>query len=125
MGVGDQIFSGTATFGRWYAFFGAVVGTIIGIIAFGFGVYYLLNPTQAIQGTAQSASVPVKQGNMITYTTVIYWVIGGTKYSQALSSVNAYQMGDHMTVYYIPSDPGHGALQSDEFWGLTLTIGSV
>jgi ATP-dependent Zn protease len=74
-GLGDEIYSGAASFGVLYSLIGAVVATIIGIIMIGIGIYLLTRKVEyeTINATIINLSCrPLKDNNQICNINVSY-----------------------------------------------------
>ena len=66
MALGDELYEGTAEFGRIEAVIGVVFGTIFGVIAIIVGIFLLLSKnkhTKNVMGTITSASCPAYVDN--------------------------------------------------------------
>jgi hypothetical protein len=133
--VGQQIYSGTAEFGRITAVIGAAFATVIGIALIVWSVFLLTHKTTytgSVTGRVISGNCVTDpdDGGNTTCTVTAGYQVGGKSYTTAgmVDSPNVYREGDTITVHYDPSNPRNAALQSDESnivgW-IFLSIGIV
>jgi hypothetical protein len=121
-----EFYSGFSTFGRIEAWFGAIVGTIIGIILFIVGIV-LIRKKHLLVGTAEGTikNDPVCTTNYVNKDTQAFncsnmnieYSVNNTKYNITESikgSSSNYIKGSTITVYYNPNNPSDGKLDNDD-----------
>ena len=123
--LGQEMYSGTAEFGRIMAIIGAVVATLIGIGLIIFGGILTTHKTQfsaSVQGTVIDSSMCVPTNNddgSITETCMVaaHYNVGSQckpcMIAGTVTSSVPYTSG-FITVYYDPSDPKQASLNSDD-----------
>ena len=107
MGVGSEIYSGAAGFGRIYALLSAIIATVIGIVMFVAGVYIIYHRAhmntvvgQVTQGSHNCAIF----GNINTCDVNVTYLVDGKTYNKIYNIANRHTNGP-VTVYYNPKDP--------------------
>lgn len=130
-GLGDDIYSGAASFGRIRAIFGVIFGTLIGICLIVGGFYALAhktkltdkttgivvdsnnNPTniQCLSTSDKDTGITYQCNFRLQYTVnkEIYYAPINTN-----SSTN-YSGGTEITLYYDPNSPNNASLQQDDY----------
>ena len=115
--VGEEIYHGTAFFGKITAVISAVIGTIICIALIGFGIYLLVHKSKhtATASGKVITSVCIPNNDNSNYynctLTVAYNKINNT--IEDSSSPIKYEEGAIVTVYYDPSNPSDASLEPD------------
>ena len=117
-GIGEDIYSGAASFGLVWALIGAIIATIIGIIMIGFGIYILRLPTQtsvkgtilSINGNPTGICPSTTQGNNTTYNCyiLVQYNFQGKDYTKQLrySGSTGYSIGSTINVCFkSPNNP--------------------
>lgn len=148
--VGNEIYSGLASYGQFVATIGLVIGVIIGIILLSVGIYLLVENSKKtyknVKGTVLESPQCTLQGNSqgnntyTCYITVQYQIDGQTKISRIISYNNKTQLnsGDTITLYYDSSNSNiESTLTTDNplntnilgwifvGFGILLLVGSV
>lgn len=110
-GVGEEAYSGVATFGRVYATIGAVIGVIIALILIFAGYQKLHDPhTAAVPALVSEANCSslVRNGT-VTHTCVVTasYVVAGKTYTASNITVSgsAPMAGSTITLRYNPANP--------------------
>jgi hypothetical protein len=123
--IGSEIYSGAAGFGKIYAWFGAVFGTIIAISLIIFGIYSVnhKNHLKSIEGkvTKKSHLCNTQTQNKNTTTTCkfdVEYKVGVVSYTVTFSSPTIFDIGDKVTVWYDPNHPDKGEFNPmSKNWG--------
>lgn len=148
-GLGDEIYSGAASFGKLRAVIGAIFGTIIGIGLIIGGIFALIHKTKLTGETTgtsidnQGNQVPIwcsstsDQDNHQSYQChfKLQYQPDKKKYTKIFdtSSSTNYTDQTEITVYYNPDDPGDASLSKDDYhtvgyvligFGIFLLLGS-
>lgn len=74
-GLGDEIYSGAASFGVLYSLIGAIAGTIIGIIMIGVAIYMLTRKVEynIVEGTILTVACrPVQNNDQTCNINIVY-----------------------------------------------------
>lgn len=122
--TGQEIYSGTATFGRIMAVVGLVFAVIAALIMIPLGIYFIVHKTKlvsTVNGTVNVASCVAKvdhdNDDTIDYdcSLTVDYKVGGKSYSINANSTGGYQYkdGDGITVYYDPKNPSNANISSD------------
>ena len=128
--TGEEIYSGTATFGRIMAVVGVVISTIAALIMIPLGIYFIVHKTKLVSttnGTVHSVSCVAKihhdddddddDDDTIEYdcSLTVNYKVGNNSYSinTNTTSTAQYKEGDTITVYYDPNNPSNAALDAD------------
>lgn len=135
-GVGQEIYSGAASFGRGYAIFSAIMATVISLILIGVGIWLLFQKdpdTKSVQAKvddAQCTFVPASKNSSSSWSCLVTvtYEVDGKKYTNKLTSdgQTQYQKGQIITIHYNPQDPQQSELTPIRyklFGGVTLGIG--
>lgn len=134
--LGSDVYSGVATFGKIRAVIGAIVGTIVGIAMFIFGVMLVLhktNLTQTTQGVITNDPLcQVSKTNNLLWSCsniMVTFTVDGKTYNITTSadSEAKYVKGENVTVYYQAGKPSNASLSSDNthFLGWFLVVMSL
>lgn len=140
-GLGGEVYSGAATFGRVYSVIGAVIGVIIGIILVFLGTAKLRDPrtatvTATVTAVSDCAATPGSgQGRApsVTCVAAATYTVAGTAYTATGISVTqaaAVRKGATLTLRYDPAAPQDAKyeLSPDVGWALVafgLLIGGA
>lgn len=128
MGVGDELYSGAAQFGRLWTYLGAVIASIVSIGAIAYGMYLLfLRLTQKqVSGMAMEDSKKhvMKDGTHV-FVTPISWTVGSSEYHASLEGKSPVQKGKLVTVYYGMFDPSRGSLEPMPWFAPWAVIGGA
>ncbi len=125
--TGEEIYSGTATFGRVMAVIGVVIGTIAGLIMVPLGIYLIIHKSKltsqttgkvsGTQGTDKCSPPRIENGDTIIYDCNfdVDFDVGKNHHSISAhtSSTRQYKGGDGITVYYNPGNPSNASISSD------------
>lgn len=123
-GVG-AVYSGAATFGKFSAIVGGIIGTLIALIIGGFGIYIIvesLRRTMSIRAKITKSTCGGSSSSNQCEITVAYPDNSSNSDSNAMCSKvftvdnnSKYEEGKSVIVYYDPSDPCNtGSLDSQE-----------
>jgi len=112
-GIIDNIYSGTASFGKVWSIITAVFAVIIAIAMIVGGIYVIWHKShlKEVQGTVVKSSYNCsthtdKDGNKSTSCKVnVQYTVDGERYVKEFSTATQYQQGTEITVYYDPKDP--------------------
>lgn len=112
--LGQEVYTGTATFGRVYATIGAVIGVIIALILIFAGVAKLRDPhTQAVVATVTKVAgcAPRKAAKTTEYACVVdaTFVVAKKTYTATNLSITRpapLRTGETVTLRFAPGDPG-------------------
>ena len=129
-GAVNDIYSGAATFGHFWAYIQAFFSTLvmIGLIIFGIYILWTNAHLTTVIGTITRANynctTTQNQNNKITtcYVDVTY-TINGKQYQQSYSTATQYTVGATVTVYYNPTDPKDSSISQIPNWMAWLAIG--
>lgn len=119
-GVGEEIYSGAASFGVFWALLGAVMATIVGIILIIAGIYILASKSDrnsasatvvAINGQT-NGSCQKTQDNPVQYQCTVSVKYDGWKDPIDInySGNNSYYVGEKLTIYVKKNDPSDATL---------------
>ena len=123
--LGQEIYSGSATFGKIEAWISAVIGTLIGLGLLIVGIVLVSHKTsltKRARGTIKSAyCLSSEANNQKSYncTLDVEYIVKKQTYNiiDVISSKYDYQPHDHdntiIDVYYNPKSPKSGKLKSD------------
>lgn len=110
--VGEQIYSGVATFGRVWAVVSAIFGTIISIGLLILGIYiirhksHLLSVPGSVVEDSKCTTSYSQQRPATTCRTKISYDVDGTNYTQTVDTgAMNYGKSSKVTVWYSPGDP--------------------
>ena len=115
----NDIYSGASDFGRFWAIFGAIIATIVGIMFAMFGIYVLVKKSNLKQadGIVVSSDPPscgVGQGNPPVYSCniTVSYTVNNMKFQEIIwySGSKLYSNGQSISVYYEPSNPKQASL---------------
>jgi hypothetical protein len=145
-GLGEDIYSGAASFGRFWALLGAIVSTVVAIVMIGIGIYILLLPVQlSVQGTVVAInespsgicrSISDKNGTTFNCEITVKYLFNGQEYTKDMSysGTSTYYIGSKIPVYFkTANDPNSTSLNGQPpkwvGWALIafaiiLTLGS-
>lgn len=99
MSLLENVYSGTATFGRYYALFSAIIVTIISVIMLSIGLYFVIKPYTKYTATVTKI---IPGGIEITYEDSTKDSKGTTKEGTihiSTSASNTYTVGQHIDIY--------------------------
>lgn len=123
--LGEEIYSGTASFGRFWALFGAITGTIVGIILIIIGIFILAHKDTLVkvQGiittingdNTKSASCPMGLNNMFSCSVTVSYTYNGQSYNQQTiyTDSESIYVGKQITVRIDPANPSVPNLSQD------------
>ena len=130
-GLGDEIYSGAASFGKLRAVIGAIFGTIIGIGLIIGGIVSLRHKTKLTGKTTgtsidnQGNQVPIRcsstsdQDNNQSYQChfKLQYQPDKKKYTKIFDTSSSTNYADQteITVYYNPDDPTDASLSKDDY----------
>jgi hypothetical protein len=134
----NQVYSDVASFGRGYAFIGAIFATVIGVLLLGGGIYFIQKEDpdkgQATGKITQILSDACKGGSK-NNPSCKYMVKFQApdphsphkekKYTASVFSFHYYQVGDTTEVFYNPDNPSQAELNKKPYkmvGGLMLAI---
>lgn len=134
--TGEEIYSGTATFGRVMAVFGVIMGTLAGLILIPLGIYFMVHKTKLTSQTpgkidtkSPNPCTPQSKNNTVVYDCSfnVNYTINGTQYSKLITvtdSSRQYYGGDNVTIYYDPKNPNDASITQDNthILGIILLI---
>jgi len=139
--LGNQVYSGTASFGVLVSSFRAVLGTILGILMFIGGVYltrYRSRMKYITGKVSESSSCNTKYYSTsgskynnsreeLVCTTPVKYEIKGKKYTHNLTTnSNKYKKGNNIKIWYNPSKPGIPQYSPISIWmGIGLIMLSI
>jgi hypothetical protein len=127
---GKIFYDGAAEFGDIEAWIGAIFATVIGLVLFIIGIVDVSRKTSltnTVEGkiTKANCGVPYQSDNQQLYncTIDIEYTVDNKKYSISISKTDNFQQieGQTINVYYNPSTPEKGAIQSDN----SKTVGII
>jgi hypothetical protein len=129
-GWGDKIYSGAAEFGMFWANVGAIIGTIIGVLLIGGGIYNWFKKDKyrnEVQGRITEATcAPVTQGNQQVQQCALkieYMVDGKTYPFQTTRSDQFYAKDHTVLLRYNPDNPAEASMDmSAESKGLGMML---
>ena len=126
MGLGDDIYEGTASFGVFYALISAVIGTLVGVVMLGIGIWMVSRKkrTESItkgkitQIDRSSTGQCEKIGGSNNYSCEIqvsfdYSGKSYEKFAQYTGNI-MYKIGQVIDVYVIDGNPDNIDLQKSE-----------
>lgn len=110
MGIGEEIYSGTASFGRVMAVISAVIVTILALVFIGMGIYILVKKEKdSVTGTVLSADCDPYGSDNRRYNCVlkVSYEIDNVVYSKTVntSGETFYTQGSSIKLYYNKDDP--------------------
>ena len=121
--IGQELYTGTADFGRIMAIIGAVIATLIGIGMIIGGIvalHHTTTRTAQVQGevTNNNPCTPTAVNNVVKYNCIIdvTFTLSAKVYTANFINNNSninYRKGDAITVYYDPKNPSDNGLLSD------------
>lgn len=122
----DSVYSDAASFGRTWAYWSAVVISIIAICAASYGIYLLLAKQNIAVAVVLSDSVPttIDKNNLTYFTTNMQWIVDNKIYNSQMLSTNKYNAGAFVNVYYT-NDPQNASEYDDKTWAYGLIYGSM
>lgn len=115
--LGEEIYTGTASFGKVWTVIQAVLGTIVGIVFIVLGSYIIKHRDHLLstEGTIvkNSDCAPVNDGKKMTMSCMSYimYTVNDKTYGSKDKGVSVgtgsteYKEGDKVTVYYDPTTP--------------------
>ena len=109
-GVGQEVYSGAASFGLFLAKIGVVVGTIIGVLLVGFGIRFWTGP-DPYSAVAKAEVIDAQCGPADKSQSVQCWLklkytVAGKTYETQLSrSDRFYARGYLLDIRYRPENP--------------------
>jgi maltodextrin utilization protein YvdJ len=125
--VGDEIYSGAASFGRIYAWISAVIGTLIAICMCIFGVYIIQHKRhlKTVDGEVTKTSYDCSTQTQDKSTTKtckfdVTYRVDGTDYKDTFFSTNTPSLEEKITIWYDPNHPEKGEINP-----ISKTIGIV
>lgn len=110
-GVGQEVYSGAASFGLFLAKIGLVVGTIVGLLLVGFGIRFWTGPdpysavTRAEVVDAQCGPTDNKSQSVQCWLKLKYTVAGKAYETQLSRSDRFYAPGYFLDIRYRPDNP--------------------
>jgi len=121
--IGEQIYSGTATFGKIWAVASAIFGTIISIVMLIIGISVISHkshlrsvPGQVMED-AECTTTDSQQQTFTTCRTKISYEVDGVTYTPTVDSGSfQYTAGTEVTVWYSPSSPERPELNPFPKW---------
>jgi len=125
-GLGEQVYSGAATFGLFMAKVGAAIGTIIGLLMIGFGIKFWASKEKYDGVTSgkiiQAQCAPREKGQYQCFLKIEYFV-NGTPYTfEAQKNDQFYAQGYAIEVRYNSTNPQDATLgTSTKLAGMILT----
>jgi hypothetical protein len=129
-GLGDEIYSGAASFGKLRAVLGVIFGTIIGIGLIIGGIFAIAHKTKRTMKTTgtsvdlknnpvpiQCTSASDKDGNTYQCNFTLKYTVKKDQYSHSFqtNSSTDYNNMTQVTVYYNPNTPGDVSLTKDDY----------
>jgi len=114
MGVGEEIYSGAAQFGRIWTYLGAIIASVLAVVMIGFGLYLLflrLTQRQTAGMAMEDSKEHVDKDGKKLYTTPISWTVGASEYHATLTGESALHNGQSVTIYYGMFSPRSGSLE--------------
>jgi len=125
--VGDEIYSGAAGFGRIYSWISAVIGTLIAICMFIFGIYIIQHKShlKSVDGKVTKSSYDcsiqtVDKNTTNTCKFDVKYTVNNIEYTNTFSSTSMVSVDETITIWYDPNNPANG-----EFNPISKTIGVV
>lgn len=126
-GLGEQVYSGAATFGLFMANLAAILGSIVGLLLIGFGVKYWGQKEKysvEIQGRILEAQcAPIMDGKEQKHQCLlkIEYVVEGKSFTLETSrSDQFYAKGFNVTIRYDPEHPQDATMN-----GSAKTMGKI
>ena len=102
-GLGDEIYSGAASFGVLYSLIGAVIATIIGLVIIGFGIYLLTTKVEydIVEATILNLSCrPIQNNDQMCNISVSYkYNDKDEKRNINYSGKNIYMVNQKVSIY--------------------------
>jgi hypothetical protein len=134
--LGDQIYEGAGTFGHIEAWIGAIFASIIGIVFIIIGIVSVSHKTSLtnkVQGkiTTATCGSPYQSDNQQLYncSLSIEYNVDNKKYTITTTTNDNLQhyQGENINVYYNPSNPEKGAIQSDnsKMMGIIFIVAGI
>lgn len=127
MGLADDIYSGSASFGQFITFAGAILLTIICVILIIAGIADVRHKQVYTQKITATVSKSTCQNDSCDMT--LQYTISNITYTTDFTYIgkNVYKAGDVISVYYNPSNP-HDILQYEDdpkFGYVLIAIGFI
>lgn len=128
MGLGDDIYQGTASFGVFYALISAIIGSVVGIVMIAIGLWLLLRKKRnesitkgKIIGIDRSSTGRCdKVGGSDNYSCElqISFDYSGESYEKFFQYTGnfMYKIGQVINVYVIDGNPDNIDIQSEPRW---------
>jgi hypothetical protein len=115
-GIGDDLYDGAATFGRFMATVWLVIGTIIGLVLLGISLYLLLTPpkysehttAKVIEAKCDRVSTGDSRGSANNCNMKIEYTVDDKKIVQdhsVFQSSTYYSVGSELKIRYNPDNP--------------------
>jgi hypothetical protein len=112
-GIGSEIYTGAADFGRVWAMFTAIFATIIGVVMIAAGVFILLKkPWPSVAGTITAidgspTGICPQNGNNFSCNVTVSYKYNGESYTQGISYTGSaqYHVGEAVKVYLVGGNP--------------------
>jgi hypothetical protein len=137
MGIGQEIYDSTASFGRIWALLSAILGTIFGLVMVIAGIYFLVKKPDryAVDGkvlkiNGNEKGVCPLAGNMYNCNMTIQYTYKDELYNTDIyyNAPRQYNVGDTISVYVLTSNPKDivvGEPVPRWFGGLLLVFGLI
>lgn len=119
-GLGDEIYSGAASFGVFWALLGAIMATIIGTLLIGFGIYLMVHKTNRKTVSAKvvyingipDGTCQKTQDNPPQYNCAVTVKYDGWKDPIQISYTgpDSYYVGETIDIYVDNNNPGDATL---------------
>jgi hypothetical protein len=130
-GLGNEIYSGAASFGKLRAVIGVVFGTVVGIALITGGIFAIIHKIK-LDGKTTGISIDDKEDpipvpncsstndqNIIDYRChfKLKYNVGSEKYSKVFYTSGSTNYSDQtdITVYYDTKDPNNSSLTKDDY----------
>jgi hypothetical protein len=112
-GLGENVYDGAASFGRFMSWVSLIVGHFIGILLIIIGIYLLMAKTDYTQTTsalikeATCTEPPVSSENkQYNCTLKLEYIVDGKQYEKMFNSTDKkYSPNTSITIFYNPKDP--------------------
>jgi hypothetical protein len=99
-GFAETIYSDAATFGVWWALFGAIFATIIGLVMIGFAIYIMTHKNTKTDVSAVILSINGSTGATCSYSTIN----NVSNYNCVLTLKYTYNNQEYKIDYYYNGD---------------------
>ena len=113
-GLGNQIYDGAASFGRFMSIVSLVIGSIISITLLIIGFYLIFTKTK-YTGETDGKVVGVNCGNQsgkgYACIAVVEYKVNGTVYKMSLNTSQTLYDGQIFRIVYIPADPAKSQIK--------------